>query len=82
MDTSPLDAGYRRVRIAAFLASRAPTTDVFCLQEVQESELPAFLDALGGEFTGVMAHNDPVKWLGRCRGRSPMLAGWRPVQAR
>lgn len=62
MDASLLDAGYRRVRIAAFLASRAPTTDVFCLQEVQESELPAFLDALGGEFTGVMAHNDPAWW--------------------
>jgi endonuclease/exonuclease/phosphatase family metal-dependent hydrolase len=62
MDTSLLDAGYRRERIAAFLASRAPTTDVFCLQEVQESELPAFLGALGGEFTGAMAHNDPAWW--------------------
>ena len=62
MDMSLLDAGYRRARITAFLASRAADTDVFCLQEVQESELPAFLAALGSGFTGTMAHNDRDWW--------------------
>ena len=62
MDMSLLDADFRRARITAFLAARAATTDVFCLQEVQESELPAFLAALGGGFTGAMAHNDPDWW--------------------
>lgn len=62
MDMSLLDAGYRRARITAFLASRAADTDVFCLQEVQESELPAFLAALGSGFTGAMAHNDRDWW--------------------
>ncbi len=57
-----LDAAARRARITAFLAARAASTDVFCLQEVQESELPAFLDALGGGFAGAMAHNDPDWW--------------------
>jgi endonuclease/exonuclease/phosphatase family metal-dependent hydrolase len=62
MDMSLLDAGYRRARITAFLASRAADTDVFCLQEVQESELPAFLAALGSGFTGAMSHNDRDWW--------------------
>src|SRR5688500_9959523 len=62
MDMSLLDAAYRRARITAFLAARAPETDVFCLQEVQESELPAFLAALGNGFTGAMAHNDRDWW--------------------
>ena len=62
MDMSLLDAGYRRARITAFLASRAADTDVFCLQEVQESELPAYLAALGAGFTGAMAHNDRDWW--------------------
>ena len=62
MDMSLLDADYRRARITAFLASRAADTDIFCLQEVQESELPAFLAALGSGFTGAMAHNDRDWW--------------------
>ena len=62
MDMSLLDAGYRRARITSFLAARAADTDVFCLQEVQESELPAFLAALGSGFAGAMAHNDRDWW--------------------
>ncbi len=62
MDMSLLDADYRRARITSFLAARAPDTDVFCLQEVQESELPAFLAALGSGFAGAMAHNDRDWW--------------------
>jgi endonuclease/exonuclease/phosphatase family metal-dependent hydrolase len=62
MDTSLLGAGYRRTRITDFLAARAGSTDVFCLQEVQESELPAFLAALGPAFVGAMSHNDPDWW--------------------
>ena len=62
MDMSLLDADYRRARITAFLAARAADTDIFCLQEVQESELPAFLAALGSGFTGAMAHNDRDWW--------------------
>jgi endonuclease/exonuclease/phosphatase family metal-dependent hydrolase len=62
MDMSLLDAAYRRARITSFLASRAANTDIFCLQEVQESELPAFLDAVGGGFAGAMSHNDRDWW--------------------
>jgi endonuclease/exonuclease/phosphatase family metal-dependent hydrolase len=62
MDPALLDAAYRRARITAFLAERAASTDVFCLQEVQESELPAFLSALGGGFAGAMSHNDRDWW--------------------
>ena len=35
MDMSLLDTEFRRERITRFLAGQAPTTDVFCLQEVQ-----------------------------------------------
>jgi endonuclease/exonuclease/phosphatase family metal-dependent hydrolase len=62
MDMSLLDADDRRERITAFLASRAAGTDVFCLQEVQESEFPAFLAATGNGFAGAMAHNDRDWW--------------------
>jgi endonuclease/exonuclease/phosphatase family metal-dependent hydrolase len=62
LDTALLDAAYRRGRIAAFLASQADSADVVCLQEVQESELPAFLAALGDDFAGAMSHNDPGFW--------------------
>ena len=62
LDPALLDASFRRARITAFLASRAATADVVCLQEVQESELPAFLDALGGQFAGAMSHNDRDWW--------------------
>jgi endonuclease/exonuclease/phosphatase family metal-dependent hydrolase len=61
MDMTLLDTAFRRERITAFLAERAADTDIFCLQEVQESELPAFLAALGG-FAGAMAHNDRDWW--------------------
>jgi endonuclease/exonuclease/phosphatase family metal-dependent hydrolase len=62
MDMSLLDTEFRRARITAFLSSQAATTDVFCLQEVQESELPYFLAALGSRFTGFVSHNDRDWW--------------------
>ena len=62
MDMSLLDAADRRARITSFLASRAADTDIFCLQEVQESEFPAFLAAVGGGFAGAMSHNDRDWW--------------------
>ena len=62
MDPSLLDTVYRRALITSFLSSRAATTDVFCLQEVQESELPFFLAALGPRFVGAISHNDPDWW--------------------
>jgi endonuclease/exonuclease/phosphatase family metal-dependent hydrolase len=62
MDSSLLDNDFRRPRIMSFLASRASTTDIFCLQEVQESELPYFLEAVGSGFTGAMGLNDPDWW--------------------
>ena len=62
MDMSLLDAAYRRARITSFLASRAADTDIFCLQEVQESEFPAFLAAVGSGFAGAMSHNDRDWW--------------------
>ena len=62
MDMSLLDAASRRARITSFLASRAADTDIFCLQEVQESEFPAFLAAVGGGFAGAMSHNDRDWW--------------------
>jgi endonuclease/exonuclease/phosphatase family metal-dependent hydrolase len=62
MDMSLLDTEFRRERIARFLASRASTTDVFCLQEVQDSELPHLLAAVRPSFQGFMARNDPDWW--------------------
>jgi endonuclease/exonuclease/phosphatase family metal-dependent hydrolase len=62
MDMSLLDAAYRRARITSFLASHAADTDIFCLQEVQESEFPAFLAAVGSGFAGAMSHNDRDWW--------------------
>ena len=62
MDMSLLDTAYRRARITSFLASRAANTDIFCLQEVQESEFPAVLDAVGSGFAGAMSHNDRDWW--------------------
>ena len=62
MDMSLLDAADRRAKISSLLASRAASTDVFCLQEVQESEFPAFLAAVGSGFAGAMSHNDRDWW--------------------
>lgn len=62
MDATLLDAATRRARIGALLAAHADQTDVACLQEVQESEFPSMLAALGGGFTGAMSHNDRDWW--------------------
>ena len=62
MDMSLLDAADRRALITSFLSSRAAGTDLFCLQEVQESEFPAFLAAAGSGFDGAMSHNDRDWW--------------------
>ena len=62
LDPALLDAATRRETIGAFLASRASATDIFCLQEVQDSEFPAFLAALGDGWTGAMGFNDPDWW--------------------
>jgi hypothetical protein len=62
MDMSLLDTEFRRERIIRVLTNQAPATGVFCLQEVQQSELPYFLAALGPAFRGFMAHNDPDWW--------------------
>lgn len=62
MDTALLDREYRRQRVAAFLQDAGRDADVVCLQEVEEAELPYFLSALGGEFEGRMASNDPDYW--------------------
>jgi endonuclease/exonuclease/phosphatase family metal-dependent hydrolase len=51
-----------RVRIKAFLSRIAADADVVCLQEVQDSEFPGFMDALGAQFHGAMAVNDPKLW--------------------
>jgi endonuclease/exonuclease/phosphatase family metal-dependent hydrolase len=62
MDTALLETQFRRERISAFLAATASATDVYCLQEVQDSELPHFLAALGPGFEGFMAENDRDWW--------------------
>ena len=62
MDPALLDAATRRARIGAVLAARADQTDVACLQEVQESEFPSMLAALGAGFTGAMSHNARDWW--------------------
>jgi endonuclease/exonuclease/phosphatase family metal-dependent hydrolase len=36
--------------------------DVVCLQEVNQAELPYYLEALGPDFDGSMAFNDPAFW--------------------
>jgi endonuclease/exonuclease/phosphatase family metal-dependent hydrolase len=62
MDAALLETGYRRVRLEAFLRGIAASADVVCLQEVQDSELPFLMAALGAGFQGAMAVNDPELW--------------------
>jgi endonuclease/exonuclease/phosphatase family metal-dependent hydrolase len=62
MDAALLETGYRRERIEAFLRDIADSADVVCLQEVQDSEFPYFMAALGADFQGSMAVNDPRLW--------------------
>jgi endonuclease/exonuclease/phosphatase family metal-dependent hydrolase len=62
MDGALLETGYRRVRLEAFLSGIAASADVVCLQEVQDSEFPYFMAALGADFQGAMAVNDPDLW--------------------
>lgn len=62
MDPSVLDTTSRRAAVASYLASVAQTTDVFCLQEVQDSEFRHFLAALGPGWDGLMAENDRDWW--------------------
>jgi endonuclease/exonuclease/phosphatase family metal-dependent hydrolase len=62
MDTTLLETEYRRARITAFLSRIATDTDIVCLQEVQDSEFPHIMAALGEHFIGAMAVNDPTLW--------------------
>lgn len=62
MDTSLLETAFRRERIARFLRGIAASVDIVCLQEVQDSEFPHFMAALGADFEGAMAVNDPELW--------------------
>jgi len=62
MDAALLETGYRRERLEAFLRGIAASADVVCLQEVQDSEFPFLMAALGGDFQGAMAVNDPELW--------------------
>lgn len=62
LDAALLGQQYRRARITALLQSAAPTTDAFCLQEVQASEFTAFAAALGTKFEGAMSANAPTYW--------------------
>ncbi|MFN0318371.1 MAG: endonuclease/exonuclease/phosphatase family protein [Burkholderiales bacterium] len=62
MDPALLDRTLRRERIVSFLRKVRRNSDVICLQEVQKDELPYFLRALGTEFEGAMAFNDPNYW--------------------
>ena len=62
IDAALLDTEYRRARITTLLSRISADTDVVCLQEVQDSEFPHFMKALGGQFQGSMAINDPELW--------------------
>jgi endonuclease/exonuclease/phosphatase family metal-dependent hydrolase len=62
LDVSLLDRGYRRGRTQAFLREVRDQLDVVCLQEVNQAELPYYLEALGQDFEGSMAFNDPAFW--------------------
>lgn len=62
MDMALLDREFRRARTQAFLRSVRDQLDVVCLQEVNQAELPYYLEALGAEFEGTMAFNDPALW--------------------
>jgi endonuclease/exonuclease/phosphatase family metal-dependent hydrolase len=70
MDTELLETEYRRARITAFLSRIAGDTDIVCLQEVQDSEFPHFMAALGAHFRGSMAVNDPELWSNYLVGTS------------
>ncbi len=62
MDTALLETEYRRARITAFLGRVSADADIVCLQEVQDSEFPHLMAALGEQFGGAMAVNDPALW--------------------
>ena len=62
VDPALLETAFRRARISALLQRLSAETDVFCLQEVQSSELAAFLQALGPGFDGAMSVNAPDWW--------------------
>jgi endonuclease/exonuclease/phosphatase family metal-dependent hydrolase len=70
MDAALLETGFRRARITAFLSSVAISADVVCLQEVQDSEFPVFMAALGADFEGAVAVNDPELWSNYLVGTS------------
>jgi endonuclease/exonuclease/phosphatase family metal-dependent hydrolase len=62
LDASLLDAGFRRARTTAFLREMRNRAQVFCLQEVEQRELPAYLAALGSDFEGAFASHDQAYW--------------------
>jgi endonuclease/exonuclease/phosphatase family metal-dependent hydrolase len=62
MNPDLLDTEFRRALIERFLRDRADTTEVFALQEVQDSEFARFADTLGDDFVGFMARNDRDFW--------------------
>ncbi len=62
LDPSLLDADFRRARTIAFLQGLRGKVDVFCLQEVEQREYPAYLAALGPDFEGRFASHDPAYW--------------------
>jgi endonuclease/exonuclease/phosphatase family metal-dependent hydrolase len=62
MDVSLLNREYRRARTGVLLRSVRDQFDIVCLQEVNEVELPYYLEALGPEFEGAMAFNDATFW--------------------
>jgi endonuclease/exonuclease/phosphatase family metal-dependent hydrolase len=74
LDPAVLDAAARRDAVTAYLRGAARTAEVICLQEVQDTEWPALLEAAGPAFTGRFAVNDRSFWS---EWVVPEL-GWRP----
>ncbi len=62
MNPSLLATAPRRAALTAYLASVAPATEIVCLQEVAVSEFGHLAAALGPQFEGAMAFNDPDFW--------------------
>jgi endonuclease/exonuclease/phosphatase family metal-dependent hydrolase len=62
MHASVLDRAARREAVTAFLRESAATTDVFCLQELNEQEFEYYRAALSRQFVGRMAYNERRFW--------------------
>jgi endonuclease/exonuclease/phosphatase family metal-dependent hydrolase len=59
---SHLDRNFRLERTTAFMESQRSTTDVFCLQEIQDVEFLQVQSRFNDDFVAFMSHHDFTYW--------------------